>query len=174
MTVASQLGVPLVEGSDLLVRNGAVYMRSLGSLKRVDVVLRRVDAAWCDPLDLRTDSRLGVAGLVEAVARGTVSVVNSLGSGVLENPALHTVADALAAALLDEELLLRPSTPGGRVSRRAPRRSRCASGTSSWTTYGPGNTSSVPTWPPTPATPCAHGSTPSRGNGSGGRHRRSR
>ena len=108
VTVASQLGVPLVEGSDLLVRNGAVYMRSLGSLKRVDVVLRRVDAAWCDPLDLRTDSRLGVAGLVEAVARGTVSVVNSLGSGVLENPALHTVADALAAALLDEELLLRP------------------------------------------------------------------
>ncbi|GAA1903332.1 circularly permuted type 2 ATP-grasp protein [Williamsia serinedens] len=108
VTVATHLGVPLVEGSDLLVRNGAVYMRSLGSFKRVDVVLRRVDAAWCDPLDLRTDSRLGVAGLVEAVARGAVTVVNTLGSGVAENPALHTVADALARTLLDEELILRP------------------------------------------------------------------
>lgn len=108
VTVATHLGVPLVEGSDLLVRNGAVYMRSLGSFKRVDVVLRRVDAAWCDPLDLRTDSRLGVAGLVEAVARGAVTVVNTLGSGVAENPALHTVAEALARTLLDEDLVLRP------------------------------------------------------------------
>ncbi|MGZ8179763.1 circularly permuted type 2 ATP-grasp protein [Williamsia sp. SKLECPSW1] len=108
VAVSSQLGVPLVEGSDLLVRNGALYMRSLGSFKRVDVVLRRVDAAWCDPLDLRTDSRLGVAGLVEAVARGAVTVVNTLGAGVVENPALHTVAAELATALLDEELILRP------------------------------------------------------------------
>ncbi|GAA2049526.1 circularly permuted type 2 ATP-grasp protein [Williamsia deligens] len=108
MYVASQLGVPLVEGSDLLVRGGAVYMRSLGSLKRVDVILRRVDAAWCDPLDLRTDSRLGVAGLVEAIARGSVTVVNTLGSQVVENPALHTRAAALSRALLDEDLLLAP------------------------------------------------------------------
>ncbi|MCX6470112.1 MAG: circularly permuted type 2 ATP-grasp protein [Corynebacteriales bacterium] len=106
--VASQLGFPLVESADLLVVNGVVYMRSLGSLKRVDVILRRVDAAFCDPLDLRTDSRLGVAGLVEAIARGSVTVVNTLGSGVLENPALHTVAERLARALLDEDLLLRP------------------------------------------------------------------
>ncbi|MGU3294479.1 circularly permuted type 2 ATP-grasp protein [Williamsia sp. M5A3_1d] len=106
--VASQLGFPLVESADLLVVNGVVFMRSLGSLKRVDVILRRVDAAFCDPLDLRTDSRLGVAGLVEAIARGSVTVVNTLGSGVLENPALHTVADRLASALLDEDLLLLP------------------------------------------------------------------
>ncbi|WP_296394383.1 circularly permuted type 2 ATP-grasp protein [Williamsia sp.] len=104
--LASVLGVPLVESADLLVRDGAVYMRSLGSFKRVDVILRRVDAMFCDPLDLRSDSRLGVAGLVEAVARGAVTVVNTLGSGVIENPALHTVAARLAPALIDEELAL--------------------------------------------------------------------
>ncbi|MGC5245709.1 circularly permuted type 2 ATP-grasp protein [Gordonia sp. DT219] len=104
--LASMLGFPLVEGTDLTVRDGAVYMRSLGRLKRVDVLLRRVDAAFADPLDLRTDSRLGVAGLVEAISRGTVTVVNSIGSGVCENPALHTVLERLAPVLLDEELAL--------------------------------------------------------------------
>ncbi|NED65001.1 circularly permuted type 2 ATP-grasp protein, partial [Streptomyces sp. SID10244] len=94
--LASVLGFPLVEGDDLTVRDGAVYMRSLGKYKRVDVLLRRIDAGYADPLDLRTDSRLGVAGLVEAISRGTVTVVNTLGSGVLENPALHTVLDELA------------------------------------------------------------------------------
>ncbi|MFW0794577.1 circularly permuted type 2 ATP-grasp protein [Gordonia sp. CPCC 205515] len=104
--LASTLGVPLVEGADLTVRDGVVYMRSLGRFKRVDVLLRRVDAAYVDPLDLRTDSRLGVAGLVEAISRGNVTVVNTLGSGVLENPALHTVLEALAPVLLDEDLAL--------------------------------------------------------------------
>ncbi|MGV9711153.1 circularly permuted type 2 ATP-grasp protein [Gordonia sp. NPDC003424] len=105
--LASTLGVPFVEGADLTVRDGVVYMRSLGRYKRVDVLLRRVDAEYADPLDLRTDSRLGVAGLVEAISRGNVTVVNTLGSGVLENPALHTVLEKLAPALLDEELALR-------------------------------------------------------------------
>ncbi|ASR03543.1 circularly permuted type 2 ATP-grasp protein [Gordonia rubripertincta] len=104
--LASSLGYPLVEGADLTVRDGAVYMRSLGRYKRVDVLLRRVDAAYADPLDLRTDSRLGVAGLVEAISRGNVTVLNTLGSGVLENPALHTALERLAPVLLDEELAL--------------------------------------------------------------------
>ena len=104
--LASVLGFPLVEGADLTVRDGAVYMRSLGRYKRVDVLLRRVDAAYSDPLDLRTDSQLGVAGLVEAISRGTVTVLNTLGSGVLENPALHTVLERLAPVLLDEDLRL--------------------------------------------------------------------
>lgn len=69
-----------------MVRDGKVWMRSMGTLKRVDVVLRRVDAAYADPLDLRADSRLGVVGLVEALRRGAVTVVNTLGSGVLESP----------------------------------------------------------------------------------------
>ncbi|MGW0035667.1 circularly permuted type 2 ATP-grasp protein [Gordonia sp. NPDC003376] len=104
--LASVLGFPLVEGTDLIVRDGTLYMRSLGKFKRVDVLLRRVDAAYTDPLDLRTDSRLGVAGLVEAISRGTVTVLNTLGSGVLQNPALHTVLERVAPVLLDEELAL--------------------------------------------------------------------
>ncbi|WP_431309124.1 circularly permuted type 2 ATP-grasp protein [Gordonia prachuapensis] len=108
--LASILGFPLVEGNDLTVRDGVVYMRSLGKHKRVDVLLRRIDAEYADPLDLRTDSRLGVAGLVEAISRGTVTVVNTLGAGVVESPAMHTVLEKLAPVLIDEELAL-PSVP---------------------------------------------------------------
>lgn len=108
--LASVLAVPLVEAGDLTVRDGGLYMRSLGRMKRVDVVLRRVDSEFADPLDLRTDSQLGVAGLVELVTRGAVSVVNTLGSGVLESPALHPFLPDLCRALLDEDLLLQ-STP---------------------------------------------------------------
>lgn len=104
--LASILGFPLVEAADLVVRDGAVYMRSLGKFKRLDVILRRVDSSYSDPLDLRTDSRLGVTGLVEAVSRGSVTVLNTLGSGVLENPALNTVLGAVSRHLLDEDLLL--------------------------------------------------------------------
>lgn len=104
--LAAALGVPLVTGDDLTVRDGALYLRSLGGLTRVHVVLRRVDAEWTDPLDLRAESHLGIVGLTEAVSRGTVTVVNTLGSAVVENPALHTVLDRLARALLDEDLLL--------------------------------------------------------------------
>ena len=85
--VASALGFPLVQGSDLVVRDGWVWMRvAAAGLERVDVILRRVDAAWSDPLELRGDSQLGVAGLAEAVRRGRVRIVNGLGAGVLENP----------------------------------------------------------------------------------------
>ncbi|WP_081631676.1 circularly permuted type 2 ATP-grasp protein [Nocardia sp. 348MFTsu5.1] len=104
--LASILGFPLVEAADLVVRDGTVYMRSLGTFKRLDVIIRRVDSDYSDPLDLRTDSRLGVTGLVEAVSRGTVTVLNTLGSGVLENPALHTVLPAVSKHLLGEDLLL--------------------------------------------------------------------
>jgi uncharacterized circularly permuted ATP-grasp superfamily protein/uncharacterized alpha-E superfamily protein len=104
--VASALGFPLVQGSDLLVRDGAVFLKVPGRLERVHVVLRRVDAAWSDPLELRGDSQLGVAGLVEAVRRGTVRVVNGLGAGVLENPALLPFLPALCEELLGEPLRL--------------------------------------------------------------------
>ncbi|GAA4749613.1 circularly permuted type 2 ATP-grasp protein [Nocardioides endophyticus] len=104
--VASALGFPLVEGSDLVVRDGWVYLRAPGRLERVDVILRRVDAAWSDPLELRGDSQLGVAGLVEAVRRGRVRVVNGLGAGVLENPGLLPYLPAACEALLGEPLRL--------------------------------------------------------------------
>ncbi|WP_193607550.1 circularly permuted type 2 ATP-grasp protein [Nocardioides lijunqiniae] len=109
--LASALGFPLVQGSDLVVRDGWVQMRVShgrhgGRLERVDVILRRVDAAWSDPLELRGDSQLGVAGLVEAVRRGRVRVVNGLGAGVLENPALLPYLPAACEALLGEPLRL--------------------------------------------------------------------
>ncbi len=104
--LASVLGFPLVESADLVVRDGKLWMRSLGTLKRVDVVLRRVDADYIDPLDLRADSRLGVVGLVEVLRRGAVTVVNTLGSGILESPGLLRFLPELADALLGETPLL--------------------------------------------------------------------
>ncbi|WP_028049458.1 circularly permuted type 2 ATP-grasp protein [Cellulomonas sp. URHD0024] len=104
--LASMLGLPLVEGTDLLVREGRVWMRGVEGLEPVDVILRRVDAEWCDPLDLRQGSRIGVPGLVRAVRAGTVSVVNPLGSSVLENPALLTYLPRLARVVLDQDLAL--------------------------------------------------------------------
>jgi uncharacterized alpha-E superfamily protein len=104
--VASVLGFPLVESADLVVRDGKLWMRSMGTLKRVDVVLRRVDAKYVDPLDLRADSRLGVVGLVEVLRRGAVTVVNSLGSGILESPGLLRFLPELAERLVGESPLL--------------------------------------------------------------------
>jgi uncharacterized circularly permuted ATP-grasp superfamily protein/uncharacterized alpha-E superfamily protein len=105
--LASFLGYPLVEGRDLVVQNNRVWLRSLAGLDPVDVLLRRVDDAWCDPVELRADSLLGVPGLVEVVRRGRVAVLNPLGSGILESPALAGLLDDLAPALLGEELALR-------------------------------------------------------------------
>ena len=104
--LASTLGFPLVEGRDLVVRDRRVFMRSVGRLEPVDVILRRVDAAWCDPLELRADSQLGVPGLVEATRAQTVSVVNTLGSSVLESPALMAFVPRLAEHLLGGPLKL--------------------------------------------------------------------
>ncbi len=108
--LASLLGVPLVESADLTIRRGRLWMLSMGRFEPVDVVVRRVDAAWSDPLDLRPESRLGVVGLAEACRRGTVTVVNTLGSGVLENPGLLPFLPRVARAVLGEGLRI-PSVP---------------------------------------------------------------
>ncbi len=104
--LAELLGLQLVEGSDLLVQGGRLRLRALGGLTPIDVLWRRVDDAWCDPLELRADSFLGVPGLVEAARRRQVSVINPLGSGVLENPALGAYLPALARHFLGEDLRL--------------------------------------------------------------------
>ena len=119
--LATLLGFPLVESADLVVRDGKLWMRSLGTLKRVDVVFRRVDATYTDPLDLRADSRLGVVGLVEAQHRGTVTVVNTVGSGILESAGLQRFLPELATRLLGESPLLAstPSYWGGIDSERS-------------------------------------------------------
>lgn len=108
--LASLLGVPLVQSADLTIRRGRLWMRSMGRFEPVDVVVRRVDASWSDPLDLRPSSRLGVVGLTEACRRGTVTVVNTIGSGVLENSGLAPLMPKLARAILGETLKL-PSLP---------------------------------------------------------------
>ncbi|MGJ8738222.1 circularly permuted type 2 ATP-grasp protein [Zobellia laminariae] len=104
--LASFLGYPLVQGNDLVVRNGFLWMKSLKGLKQVDVVLRRVDDAYIDPLELREDSRLGVAGLLDVVRRGNVAIINPVGSAVLENPGLIPFMPAIGRYFLKEELIL--------------------------------------------------------------------
>ena len=105
--LSSLLGYPLVRGSDLVVADGRVWQRALGRLEQVDVILRRVDSWYCDQLDLLTESQLGVPGLIEAARLGTVTVLNALGSGVLENPGLLPFLPGLAKLLLDEPLRLK-------------------------------------------------------------------
>ncbi len=104
--LASYLGYTLVQGDDLTVRDGHVWLKSLEGLQHVDVILRRVDDSFCDPLELRIDSRLGVTGLLEAVRRGNVAIANPLGSSVLENPGLLAFLPKLARYFLSEELIL--------------------------------------------------------------------
>jgi uncharacterized circularly permuted ATP-grasp superfamily protein/uncharacterized alpha-E superfamily protein len=108
--LARYLGYTLVEGGDLTVRDNRVYLKLLGGLQPVDVILRRLDDDLCDPLELRGDSLLGVAGLVQAVRAGNVAVANPLGSGLAETPALMPFLPALCRNLLGEELKL-PSLP---------------------------------------------------------------
>lgn len=108
--LARYLGITLVEGKDLTVRNDVVYLKTLAGLERVDVVLRRLDDAFCDPVELRQDSTLGVPGLLQAMRAGNVLVSNAPGSGFLETPAIHGFLPAISRALLGEELLL-PGVP---------------------------------------------------------------
>lgn len=104
--LSSFLGYPLVKGNDLVVRNGKVWLKSLKGLKQVDVILRRIDDVFMDPLELREDSYLGVAGLLEVVRLQNVTIVNPIGSGVLENPALVPFMENICKYFLNEKLIL--------------------------------------------------------------------
>ena len=104
--LARHLGFSLVEGADLTVRDRRVFLRTIEGLQPVDVVLRRVDDSFCDPLELRADSMLGVPGLVEAARAGNVTVANALGAGLLESPAFLAFLPTLCRHLLGQELLL--------------------------------------------------------------------
>jgi len=104
--LARHLGITLVEGKDLTVRNDVVYLKTFGGLERVDVILRRLDDVFCDPLELRSDSSIGVPGLLEAMRAGNVMVSNVPGSGFLESPAIHGFLPGVARELLCEPLIL--------------------------------------------------------------------
>ena len=100
------LGVPLVEGGDMVAREGQVSIKTLAGLRPVHVLLRRLDSSFADPLEMRADSALGVTGLVEATRSGKISLANALGSGVVETPALMPFLERLSERLLGEKLEL--------------------------------------------------------------------
>jgi uncharacterized circularly permuted ATP-grasp superfamily protein/uncharacterized alpha-E superfamily protein len=104
--LARQLGVALSEGTDLTVRNDTVYLKTLAGLKRVHAILRRLDDDFCDPLELRSDSALGVPGLLGAVRAGRVVLANALGTGVLESAAWLGFHPGVSERLLGEPLIL--------------------------------------------------------------------
>ncbi len=106
--LARALGVPLVEGGDLVARDGQVSLKTLAGLRPVHMLLRRLDSAFADPLELRADSALGVTGLVEATRNGRIVLANALGSGVVETPALMPFLERLCERLLDQPLGLPP------------------------------------------------------------------
>lgn len=104
--LARYLGFLLVEGEDLAVRNGAVFLRTVAGLKKIDMLLRRLDADFADPLELNPSSQLGAPGLAHAARTGAVSFANALGSGLVESRALMSFWPKLSQRLLGEDLLL--------------------------------------------------------------------
>jgi uncharacterized circularly permuted ATP-grasp superfamily protein/uncharacterized alpha-E superfamily protein len=104
--LARHLGITLVEGSDLTVRDRRVFLKTLNGLEQVGVILRRMDDDFCDPIELRATSALGVAGLLEAVRAGNLTMANALGSGVMEAAAFKPLLADLAPILLGERLIL--------------------------------------------------------------------
>ncbi|MBW4025941.1 MAG: circularly permuted type 2 ATP-grasp protein [Acidobacteria bacterium] len=105
--LARQMGIELVEGRDLVVHDNVVYMRTTGGLKRVDVIYRRVDDDFIDPLAFRTDSILGSAGLFNAYRAGNVTLANAFGTGVADDKALYAYVPAIIRYYLNEEPVLK-------------------------------------------------------------------
>lgn len=104
--LATEMGIELVEGQDLFVDEGLVYMRTTAGPKRVDVIYRRVDDDYLDPLTFRPDSMLGVPGLLSVVRRGRVSVVNAIGTGVADDKAMYVYVPEMIRFYLGEEPIL--------------------------------------------------------------------
>jgi uncharacterized circularly permuted ATP-grasp superfamily protein len=104
--LAREMGVPLVEGRDLLVHDNVVYMRTTSGLRRVDVIYRRVDDDFLDPLAFRADSYLGVAGLLNAYRAGQVSLANAIGTGIADDKAVYAYLPAIIKFYLSEEPIL--------------------------------------------------------------------
>jgi uncharacterized circularly permuted ATP-grasp superfamily protein/uncharacterized alpha-E superfamily protein len=119
--LAGYWGFPLVEGDDLTVRDGRVYLKTLAGLEPVDLILRRFDDSYCDPLELRGDSLLGVPGLVQAVRNGSVVIDNALGSGLVETAGYLAFLPGLCRALMGEDLRM-PSVATWWCGQEGPRR----------------------------------------------------
>jgi uncharacterized circularly permuted ATP-grasp superfamily protein len=104
--LAQQMGIPLVEGRDLLVHDNVVYMRTTAGLRRVDVIYRRLDDDFLDPLCFRQDSSLGVPGLFNAYRAGNVMLANAIGTGVADDKALYAYVPAIIRYYLSEDPIL--------------------------------------------------------------------
>ena len=102
--LARYLGLPLVEGADLAVRDDKLYLKTMHGLQRIHGLLRRLDDDFCDPLELRADSSLGVPGLLQAIRAGSVVMANALGTSFLESPAIQGFLPAISEYLLNEPL----------------------------------------------------------------------
>src|SRR5271168_2967252 len=105
--LADKLGIELVEGRDLVTKNDEVFMRTTEGLKRVDVIYRRVDDDFLDPLSFRPDSALGVPGLMSAYAAGSVTLANAVGTGIADDKAVYSYMPDIVKFYLGEEPLLK-------------------------------------------------------------------
>jgi uncharacterized circularly permuted ATP-grasp superfamily protein len=104
--LARQMGIELVEGRDLLVHDNIVYMRTTGGLRRVDVIYRRIDDDFLDPLAFRADSNLGVPGLLNAYRAGNVALANAIGTGIADDKAIYAYVPSIIRYYLGEEAIL--------------------------------------------------------------------
>jgi len=104
--LSSLLEISLVQGEDLLAKDGALWLKNLSGLTKINTLLRRVDDRYCDPLELKNDSQLGVAGLLDAARRENLSMINPVGSALLENPGFNPFMKNIAKFFLDEDLIL--------------------------------------------------------------------
>jgi len=119
-TLARLMGVELVEGSDLVVENHKVYMKTTLGLQQVDVIYRRVDDDFLDPLVFNPGSKLGVAGIMSAYRKGNVAIVNATGNGVADDKAIYTYVPAMIKYYLNEEPILK-NVPTYQLSRKEER-----------------------------------------------------
>ncbi|MEA1919404.1 MAG: circularly permuted type 2 ATP-grasp protein [Campylobacterota bacterium] len=104
--LSSYLEINMVQGEDLLSKNGSLWLKSLSGLRKINTLLRRVDDRFCDPLELKNDSQLGVAGLVESMRQDKLNMMNPVGSAILENIGLNPFMGKIAQYFLKEDLIL--------------------------------------------------------------------
>lgn len=105
--LARQMGIPLVEGRDLVVNNNKVYMKTTSGLQQVDVIYRRLDDDYLDPLVFKPESTLGVPGLISAYRHGNVALVNAVGNGVADDKAVYAYVPEMIKYYLNEEPILK-------------------------------------------------------------------
>ncbi len=104
--LAAYLGLTLVQGNDLIVKDNYVWLKTIEGLEKIDVILRRLDDNYCDPLELKSNSLLGVAGLMQVVRKGNVSIANPLGSSIVENAGLVPFLPAIARHFFGNDLIM--------------------------------------------------------------------